>query len=151
MNAGISGRQSKLQRGQKRIVMGKEGFKQPAAAFKNSCRVYLKEKERVKVLEAKYPALAETGFDPETFRVDLSEDNGQGNLELYQFLKDDIRFVEETFEKISEQCGNNAKVLIWALFVENRIQTDVADEFGLTRRQLQYSVDKWLKEVFTNG
>ena len=41
-------------------------------------------------------------------------------------------------------------MLIWALFVENRIQTDVADEFGLTRRQLQYSVDKWLKEVFTN-
>ena len=132
-------------------VMGKEGFKQPAAAFKNSCRVYLKEKERVKALEAKYPQLAENGYDPETFRVDLSEDSGQGNLELYQFLKDDIRFVEETFEKISRLCGNNAKVLIWALFVENRIQTDVADEFGLTRRQLQYSVEKWLKEVFANG
>ncbi|GEM_PF-1013434 len=149
--AGRSGRQSKLQRGQGTSVMGKDGFKQPAAAFKNSCRVYLKEKERVKALEAKYPALAENGFNPETFRVDLSEDNGQGNLELYQFLKDDIRFVEETFDKIYRLCGNNAKVLIWSLFVENRIQTDVADEFGLTRRQLQYSVDKWLKEVFTNG
>ena len=72
-------------------------------------------------------------------------------MELYQFLKDDSRFVEETFDKITETCGNNAKVLIWALFVENRIQTDVADEFGLTRRQLQYSVDKWLQEVFCDA
>ena len=52
--------------------MGKEGFKQPAAAFKNSCRVYLKEKERVKALEAKYPQLAENGYDPETFRAPWS-------------------------------------------------------------------------------
>lgn len=131
--------------------MAKEGYKQLAAAFKNSCRVYIKEKERVRKLEEKYPALAEADFSQDTFRIDLTEENGQGNLELYQFLKDDIRFVEETFQKISDTCGNNAKVLIWALFVENRIQTDVADEFGLTRRQLQYSVDKWLQEVFRNG
>ena len=132
--------------------MTKEGsFKQKTGSFKNSCRVYLKEKERVKILEARYPELASTHFDLDTFKIDLSEDNGRGNLELYQFLKDDISFVEETFNEIEQRCGNNAKILIWALFVENRIQTDLADEFGLTRRQLQYSVDKWLHEVFDNG
>ncbi len=131
--------------------MAKEGYKQQANAFKNSCRVYLKEKEQIRKLEEKYPALAETEVSEDTFRIDLTEENGRGNLELCQFLKDDCRFVEETFQKISERCGNNAKVLIWALFVENRIQTDVAEEFGLTRRQLQYSVDKWMKEVFADG
>ncbi len=131
-------------------MAGNDNFKQLAGAFKSSCRVYVKEKERVKFLEEKYPELADMTVDPQHFKLDLSDNNGRGNLELYQFLKDDIRFVEETFEKITEVCGNNAKVLIWALFVENRIQTDVADEFGLTRRQLQYSVDKWLREVFKN-
>ena len=131
--------------------MAKEGYKQRADAFKNSCRVYLKEKERIRKLEGKYPGLAEADFSQDTFRIDLTGEHGQGNMELYQFLKDDCSFVEETFEKITETCGNNAKVLIWALFVENRIQTDVADEFGLTRRQLQYSVDKWLHEVFDNA
>ena len=131
--------------------MAKEGYRQRAEAFKNSCRVYLKEKERIRRLEEKYPGLAEADFSEDTFRIDLTEENGQGNMELYQFLKDDSRFVEETFQKITDTCGNNAKVLIWALFVENRIQTDVADEFGLTRRQLQYSVDKWLQEVFRDA
>ena len=131
--------------------MAKEGYRQRAEAFKNSCRVYLKEKERIRKLEEKYPGLAEADFSEDTFRIDLTEENGQGNMELYQFLKDDSRFVEETFQKITDTCGNNAKVLIWALFVENRIQTDVADEFGLTRRQLQYSVDKWLQEVFRDA
>ena len=131
--------------------MAKEGYKQRAEAFKNSCRVYLKEKERIRRLEEKYPGLAEADFSEDIFRIDLTGEHGQGNMELYQFLKDDSRFVEETFDKITETCGNNAKVLIWALFVENRIQTDVADEFGLTRRQLQYSVDKWLQEVFRDA
>ena len=131
--------------------MAKEAYRQRAEAFKNSCRVYLKEKERIRRLEEKYPGLAEADFSEDTFRIDLTEENGQGNMELYQFLKDDSRFVEETFQKITDTCGNNAKVLIWALFVENRIQTDVADEFGLTRRQLQYSVDKGLQEVFRDA
>ena len=131
--------------------MTKAGYKQRADAFKNSCRVYLKEKERIRKLEEKYPGLAEADFSQDTFRIDLTGEYGQGNMELYQFLKDDCSFVEETFEKITETCGNNAKVLLWALFVENRIQTDVADEFGLTRRQLQYSVDKWLQEVFRDA
>jgi len=125
-----------------------QNYKRLANAFKNSCRVYLREKERVRLLEDKYPDLKSSIITPDMFRIDLSDDNGRGNYELYQFLKDDIHFVEETFDKIAERCGNNAKVLLWSLFVENRIQTDVADEFGLTRRQLQYSVDKWMREAF---
>ena len=123
-------------------------FKKRAAAFKSSCRVYRKEKERVTELEKQFPQFKTMKFEDGKFRIDLSEDNGRGMLELYQFLKDDITFVEDTFKKIEETCGANAKVLLWSLFVENHIQTNVAEDFGLTRRQLQYSVDKWLHEVF---
>ncbi len=125
-----------------------DSFKQFVNAFKSSCRVYLKEKERAAMIEAKFPELKTTVFSPDAFKIDLSDDYGRGNMELYQFLKDDIAFVEETFQKISEKCGSNAKVFIWSLYVENRIQTDVADSYGLTRRQLQYMVDKWLREVY---
>ena len=125
-----------------------DSFRQFVTAFKNSCRVYLKEKERAMILEAKYPDLTSTLFKPDSFKIDLSDEYGRGNMELYQFLKDDINFVEDVFSKISDKCGSNAKVLIWSLFVENRIQTDVADSYGLTRRQLQYMVDKWLREVY---
>ena len=69
-------------------------------------------------------------------------------LELYQFLNADIEYVDGIFEQIETLCGSNAKVIIWSLFVENRIQEDVAAEYGLSRRQVQYSVEKWMLEVF---
>ena len=41
--------------------------------------------------------------------------------------------------------------IIWELFVENRKQTLVAATHGLTRRQIQYSTDKLLKEVYEHA
>jgi DNA-directed RNA polymerase specialized sigma subunit len=34
--------------------------------------------------------------------------------------------------------------MIFLLFVEEKTQVDIAHEFGITRRQVQYSMDKWL-------
>ena len=128
--------------------MTDDQFKRELVKFRNSCRVYHKEVEKLESLDKQFPALAKIEWQEGIFKVDLSEDFGNGNLELYQLLKDDVRYVNTILDLIEEQNGPNARVLIWSLFVDNRIQVDVAEEFGLTRRQLQYSVDKWLHAAF---
>ena len=60
------------------------------------------------------------------------------------FMKEDIDFVESSFDRIMESSGSHAKVILWNLFVDEKTQQQVADEFGITRRQLQYSMNKWL-------
>ena len=96
-------------------------------AFRDSCRVYLKEKE--------------------------TEANLKGDSdELFvRFLKEDIQYVEDTFEKIRNECGIDAENVIRKLFVEEETQKQVAYEFGITRRQLQYSLYRWLRQVFENA
>lgn len=129
--------------------MTDEFFKKEHSKFRNSCRVYHMEKKRLEEMERLYPELKRMEFAEGSFKVDLTGDFGKGNLELYQLLKDDVKYVEEVLDLIDKRCGHNAKVLIWALYVDNRIQVDVAEEFGLTRRQIQYSTRKCLKEVFS--
>ena len=123
-------------------------FKKKAAAFKNSCRVYRKEKERAAELEGQFPRFKSLDFKNGKSVNDFYEDSGSGMLEVYRLLREDIAFVEDTFRRIEEICGAGAKALLWNLFVEKKIQNKVAEDFGLTRRQLQYSVNKYLREVF---
>ena len=95
-------------------------------AFRDSCRVYLKEKE--------------------------TEANLKGDSdELFvRFLKEDIQFVEDTFERIKSECGSDAGTVVWKLFVDDKTQTEVAEEYGISRRQLQYSLYNWLHRIFGN-
>lgn len=67
---------------------------------------------------------------------------------FYQFLQDDIDFVEETFDVIEEKCGTSAKVMIYLLCVEGIPQVKVAEQYGITRRALQVALYKWIDEVF---
>lgn len=106
-------------------------FKDRLDAFKNSCRVYKNEK---KMLE-------EAGMRRSTF----------GDDQLYKFMKEDIDYVDRMFETISAKCGMNARLMIWLLFVEENTQADVAYRFGLSRRQLQYSMNKWMRQVLDEG
>lgn len=122
-------------------------FKREQEKFRNSARVYQKEKEWMQEQEKLYPNIKNIQFEDDVFKVDLSEDTGKGEVELYQLYRKDVQYVDDILTKIDRMCGHNARILIWALYVDNRIQVDVAEEFGLTRRQLQYSVDKWLHEV----
>ncbi|NCB32992.1 MAG: hypothetical protein EOM64_03760 [Erysipelotrichia bacterium] len=128
--------------------MEREEYKRLITHFHSSCKVFLKEIERVLEIEKQYPAVKDLKFDDQIFRIGLSDNTGRGMLELYQFLNADINYVKDIFSQIEKLCGHNAKVIIWSLFVEDRIQEDVAAEYGLTRRQVQYSVEHWMLEVF---
>ena len=70
---------------------------------------------------------------------------------MFNFLKEDVEFVEAIFKKIEKYGGADMRQIIWELFVENRKQTLVAATHGLTRRQIQYSTDKLLKEVYEHA
>lgn len=103
-------------------------YKESLEAFKASCRAYRNEKENlVRYKNVQY-------LNP------LTE-------QLVKFMKEDVDYVDRTLEKIEKQCGTNAKLMIFLLFVEERTQVDIAHEFGITRRQVQYSMDKWLHAV----
>jgi DNA-directed RNA polymerase specialized sigma subunit len=59
-------------------------------------------------------------------------------------MQEDVDYVDRILDRIEEKCGTNARLMIFLLFVEERTQVDIAHEFGITRRQVQYSMDKWL-------
>jgi len=122
-------------------------YRSKLAAFRTSCRVYQKEKQEMDHLVNRYPSLA--GVKPEkgTVKLDPHMDTGLGNIELYQLLAQDIHYVDDVFQRIDEKCGHTAYLMLWMLFIEGRTQQSVAESFGLTRRQMQYSMDKWMKQV----
>lgn len=103
-------------------------YKEKAEAFRSSCRFYSRNKKM-------YQNTAVT----------------DENRQHLHYIHDDIQFVENTFDLIREKCGTGARLILYLLFVEERTQQDVAEEYNMTRRQLQYSVDKWLRAVFENG
>ena len=100
-------------------------YKESLEAFRASCRAYRNEKENL----VRYRNVQ--GLNP------LTE-------QMVKFMREDVAFVDATLEKIEQTCGTNARLMIFLLFVEERTQVDIAHEFGITRRQVQYSMDKWL-------
>ncbi len=124
-----------------------DSVRQKLFAFKSSCRLYQNEKEAVRHLEKKYPGiekLSEQGLSVQQ----LDSFGFQGDKELYIFMKQDIAFVESTFDRIEKECGHSARVLMYSLYVLGLTQTAVSEESGITRRQLQYSLNKWIRKVF---
>lgn len=100
-------------------------YKESLDAFRASCRAYQNEKENlVRYRNAQ-------GLNPMT-------------EQLVKFMKEDVDYVDRTLDKIQKECGTNARLMIFLLFVEERTQVDIGHEFGITRRQVQYSMDKWL-------
>lgn len=97
--------------------------------FRGSARFYLRNKQMY-----------------EEYR--LSEKNEQDDR-FYSFILEDLHFVENTLEEIKEKCGTAARLIIYLLYVENRTQEEVVGLFGITRRQLQYSLARWMDTAFT--
>ena len=128
--------------------MTQEEYKQKLAVFQNSCRAYPIEKQRLEELESQYPALKEMEFEEDHFKIDLSDDFGSGMMELYQFLKENVQAVEETMQNLLSRCGVQAYDVVHALYMDGKTQTEVGEDYGLSRRQIQYSLDKWMKAVF---
>lgn len=127
--------------------MNRETYLERLGAFRSSCHVYQCEKELSEKLQKENPALIEQmPEDPDSFRIGLSENLGRGDLELLQFLRKDIRFVDTTFQMI-EQDYPDAKEIIYEVYINHKGQEATALELGLTRNQVQYISEKCLREV----
>lgn len=124
-----------------------DDYKQKLISFRTSCRVYLREKQEMSRLLREHPELENVKVDKGQVRIDPLSYSGMGNVELYQLLKSDTAFVDNTFHKLNEKFGGSVYVMIWLMYVEGRTQASVAHTFGWTRRQMQYRMDRWLKTV----
>ena len=101
-------------------------YKEQMKAFKSSARFYRSNKEQ-------YGRIKSQKEYDETY---------------LQFLKEDLDSVDRVLDKIRDKCGSSARLLTYLVFVEERTQEDVAQEYRLSRRQLQYLLTKWLHTVF---
>lgn len=110
--------------------------------FENSAGMYLAELKLKEELEAQYPDLCDPGQDFSVFRIDLEENHGRGNLELYRLICENIRFTEEELIRAEElEIEKAAQILVYHL-IGRHTQQETADVFGLSRRQLQYLLVK---------
>ncbi|MDO4413572.1 MAG: hypothetical protein Q4C20_00695 [Erysipelotrichaceae bacterium] len=105
-----------------------QDYKDKVESFRSSARFYLNNKQMYESLTS----------DP-----DEKADERQ-----LKYIHDDLVYVEKTLDQIYAQCGSAARLIVYLLYVENRTQDSVAKDYNITRRQLQYSLSKWLRAVF---
>ncbi len=108
--------------------MHSNSFNAKKEAFRNSCHCYINEKRTIEQFGR--------------------HENDSAKQQLVRYMQEDIDYVDGVFDRIAKLCGTNARLIIWNLYVEEKIQTDVASQFGISRRQLQYNLNKWLHLVF---
>ena len=120
----------------------KSSLKKQAESFKASSKIYYKELEQIAELEKNNPWFVKEG---EAGASSIAEKNAH---DLYCLMKEDVKFVEDTYNQIEEECGKAAKIMMWNLYVDGANQLELAERFGYSRRQLQYNIKKWMKEVF---
>ena len=103
-------------------------FKDQMEAFKASARFYLQNRKQYNQMKQS----ADTA----------------GNEQILEYLHEDLEYVESTLKAVLDKCGPGARLIVYKLFVEGKTQGAIAVEYGMTRRQLQYSLNKWMKTVF---
>ncbi|MBR3202899.1 MAG: hypothetical protein IKF60_04880 [Solobacterium sp.] len=128
--------------------MTKEQYRRKFDIFRSTCLLYATEKSQLEQLEKRYPSLKEINIEEGKFRIDLSREYEAGELERYQLLKENVEMTETYFKDIEEMFGEKAKDILWELFIQDRSQTDVGEDYEMSRRQVQYAMDKWLQKLF---
>lgn len=100
--------------------------------FKASCNVYKKEKTEL-----------------EAYMNSTLQQNPI-QKQLYDYIREDVEYVESVMDRILKTCGPDARVLTWLLYVDRNNQTTVAEECCISRRQLQYSMEQWKQQALHN-
>lgn len=106
-------------------------YEEKIACFENSCHLYKKEIEEV-----------------ERLRNGTLDPLQQRRLAL---MEADVKFVNDTFDKIKDECGRHARLLMWSIFIEEKKGDDVADQFGISRATLSNWIKIWRKKIFGGG
>ncbi len=97
--------------------------KEKLEIFQASCQLYPQEKEELE-------KIANSGNDPM-------------NRQMYEYVRQDVSYVEDSLAKIRKKCGTNAELMTWLLYVEGETQMAVAEICHISRRQLQYAMNRW--------
>ena len=97
-------------------------FRHKVDAFKDSCKIYESEKEHLA-----------SSLENETLKL---------------YMEEDVAFTEDVFSRLEKQCGPVARQTLYELFVLEKTQDNVAFEMHISRHQLQYQVNTWLRAVF---
>ena len=127
-------------------------YRQRKREFKNSCRIYISEKSHLLSLEKKYPFLKNEPATEDSAILhvgifsDLNED--QRIIYSYKHVKENTEYVDTVFADIENNCGSDAKSILWKLFVEGNTQENIADEYGVGKRTIQRWVKQWLEQEF---
>ena len=116
--------------------------------FMHSGDLFLTEKKLMRELEQKYKDLKDIVFEDNVFPLDIEGQYKRGDRELYRFMKENTLFVEEILNKADETGIEHAGDILSYMIIEHHSQDDTAWEFKMTRRQLQYLLNKVYEEVF---
>ena len=53
-----------------------------------------------------------------------------------------------SFEKIKNECGNHARLLMWKSLIEEKKRSDIAENYSISERTLIIWFDKWKEKIF---
>lgn len=101
--------------------------KEKLEIFQASCQVYPQEKRELE-------KIGNSSKDPDPM-----------NRQMYEYIRQDVSYVEDSLIKIRKKCGTNAELMTWLLYVEGETQMAVAEICHVSRRQLQYAMDRWMR------
>lgn len=106
----------------------------------------MNEKEKLDVFRASCSVYAQEKISLEDYLNSTLPLNPL-QKQLYVYVQKDVEYVESVMDQILKTCGPDARVLTWLLYVEGNNQITVAEECGISRRQLQYSMTHWMHNV----
>lgn len=132
-------------------------YRQKLNAFKNSCRTYVKEKENLKKLLHEVPGVKNVVTMDDHGVLTITEIPSQKEsdkvpmtyVRLYQYMLEDIWFVEHTLDRVEAFYGNEARSIIESMLVNGTAQSDAARQYHLTRWQIQERSGQWLRKALS--
>ena len=110
--------------------------------FQLNCRMYWMERKEMEDMKARYPGI---DVNAKSLRKIKDDRSTMTPAKRYWYLMQAVEWVDSVFNIILSEYGDFAYRMLWNRFIETRTQDDVANEMGLTRRQLQYEEDKIIR------
>lgn len=103
----------------------------------------MNEKEKLEIFQASCMVYPQERKELEKLR-NSSGNPDPMNRQMYEYVRQDVSYVEDSLAKIRKKCGTNAGLMTWLLYVEGETQTAVAEICHVSRRQLQYAMNRWM-------
>ena len=119
-------------------------YEEMKKVFQLNCRMYWIQRKEMEEMKVRYPGIDENTPSLRKIKDDRST---MDPARRYWYLMQAVKWVDQVFSIILNEYGDFAYRMLWNRFIESRTQADVAQEFGMTRRQLQYEEDKIIRSL----